>query len=193
MTTVYTQCDEILRRLKELDRPAVNLLRPGLPSASIRSSACGLDIVFPTCIIDLYQWRDGTEEGKASFGDMGIFPGFFLLSLAKAIETRNDLLRISHPWRSCWLPFLSNGAGGFYGINCHSAPTEDGEICEYITGDTEVHILFSSLGVMLRSIIVCFDRKIFYISEDGGFEADDLRFEEVANECNCISLKDSCR
>ena len=183
MSNISQLCDEILRQNSQMNRHVDTVLRPGLSNTEVQTKASALPFKVPTSVQELYGWRDGTTEGSQSLGDMWLLPGYYLLSLEKAIETYHGLLQTLQVWGADCLPLLSSGSGDYYGIRCQQGDDADGPMFEYLGGDPEPQLMFSSLEAMLQTCARCFASGIFFL-ENGVLEIDDDGFDREAAQCD---------
>jgi len=184
-------CDEFVARLDRLDRPTSRLLQPGLSREAVEAACSTLPFVVPGSVVELYTWRDGIPwDGRATFGEMWMFPTYFVMSPQKAVECYATLLEVNQEFPGSWetncLPIFASGCGPFLGIRCTNSVTDDGEIvCNDAESEDQNIVIYESLDSMLTTINACLDAGALFVSCDGcGIDEDSDRFSEIARKFN---------
>jgi cell wall assembly regulator SMI1 len=128
----------------------------------------------------LYSWRDGTDtEGIRKLGDISLFPGYYFLSLADAIANYRAFLP-DRRWMPAWLPIFANGGGDFYVSDLSAA----GIVRHFRIEESEHPVEFLTVSDMLRTIATGFERKLFFVDDEGYLEMDYTAFGSMAAELN---------
>src|SRR5262245_2101243 len=114
MARIAALCDEFVARLDRLGRPTSRLLQPGLSREAIGEMCSSLPFPVPDSVVELYTWRDGIPwDGRATFGDMWMFPTYFVTSLSTAIKCYSELVETNDEfpgfWDKNWLPVFASG------------------------------------------------------------------------------------
>lgn len=181
---IAMQCDAIVAYHENLGRQRLGkLLNLGLAQKDVDKELKGISFEVPQSLKVVYTWRNGTKQGLATFNEMWLLPGYYLLSLEDAI--RNFKLLIEHNpqnWKSSWFPFMCSGSGDFYAIQGDRNALDDGRILKFLRGEPEVVEIYSSLRLMLRTIDACFKKNVFYVADDGFLEVNDDEYVKVAEK-----------
>ena len=104
-----------------------------------------------------------------------------MLSIEDAITNYRAFVA-DRRWRKGWLPLFANGGGDFYVLDLGSPSA--GQVRHFRIDESEHPVEFASLGAMLTTLAVAFERGIFFVDPNGYLEMDDLVFGELAAELN---------
>lgn len=169
--------ESIERSLAELHRDELlRRLRPGLDSNATREALAGAGLGASPHLVELYEWHDGTDvTTAAALGDVYLLPGFYILSLADALDLRAALLPGGR-WKEQWLPVLANGGGDFYLLD----GSRRGVIRHYWFDELDDPIEYNSLADLMSTIAAAFERGLFFVDEHGFLEMDDAAFTDFA-------------
>ncbi len=180
---VVGHAEFIFNWLEDNGRMPNEFLLPGIASAEIEEYIEGLPISVSKELKCLYKWKNGTKNGDFTIDESSIFPGFFLLPLQEAIENYK-VFSEDKRWNPSWFPFVANGGGDFYVIECQPLEVERTPIIGFMIDRDDHEIEFPSLLNMLKTIEQCYDRGAFYIDEKGFLESDLIMQVSIANEIN---------
>lgn len=181
MLNINNICDRIASHLLTFNQSAEKLLRPGISEKEISEKCDSLPFKLPASVFTLYEWRDGTQEGKASFSQMSIWPWYYMLPLERAIESYSSL-KSTRPWRADLFPIFKSSGGDYYGIACDKSQVDDGHILLYMHGDTKLRTKTTGLKQFLEFTLACFEKGAFVVTPDGDFDMNDDIYDEVAHE-----------
>lgn len=157
-------------------------LQAGLSAEAVRSSLGAVGLASASELEALYMWRNGTSTASGVIlDDIHLFPGFYLLSIEDAITNYSAFVTDSR-WRPGWLPIFANGGGDFYILDLGSLLTNP--VRHFRIEESEHPVEFNSLGALLATLAVAFDRGIFFVDPNGCLEMDDLVFGRLAAELN---------
>lgn len=173
----------IERGLRRFSRSALlNALRPGLTADRTRSLLGESGLPSSGQVEALYAWRDGTKTaGVGTLDDIQLFPGFYLLSLEDAVANYRTFVA-DHRWAPGWLPIFANGGGDFYVTDLSGEMS--GVMRHFRIEETEHPVEFRTISNMLTTIAAGYERRIFFIDDNGYLEMDDLAFASMAAELN---------
>lgn len=135
-------------------------------------------------LLELYQWRNGTNVVKGTMlDDIQIFPGFHFLSLQDSISNylgiKND-----QRWNQNWFPIFANGGGDFYAIDLSQSTGASAPVIGFILGENEQNVEYQSLTTMLLTFCECYQKNVVYRTEDGYLEMDDDEQAKIALKHN---------
>jgi hypothetical protein len=180
MSQLSADATAILEQLKKLQRPVVELLRPGhsVGVISQKLAACGLE---PSRELEeLWSWRNGTLVAEGTIlDDLHFFPGFYLMSLEDSVE-QYSIMRDDARWSSCWLPIFANGGGDFYATVLGRSQEEAAPVVGFVLGADEQDEEYRSIGSMFRTLRDCYEQGVFWLTDDGYLEMDDLKYVAIA-------------
>ena len=183
MTDLSLSLATIEKALQRLGRRVLlESLQEGVPAEAVRSSLAGVGLLSSRELEALYGWRNGTStDGVMAADDIHLFPGFYLLSLEDAAANYRAFANDAR-WTAGWLPLFANGGGDFYFLDLNEPG--GGSVGHFRIEESEHPIEFGSLQAMLETLVVAFDRGVFFVDPSGYLEMDDLAFAEVAAEFN---------
>ncbi|MFI6980762.1 hypothetical protein ACIBSV_19505 [Embleya sp. NPDC050154] len=163
MDAVHEGLDAVRAELVGLDRPVVRLLEPGLPAEAVRTRV-GAEV--PAELVSWFGWADGTREEPDQLVDEASFiPGYVLVSLAEALEFREEV-EMDQPEGVQWLPLLVSPAADFYAAVWDGA---DVQVASYVQGADEP-MVYASIPLMLRTVTESFRTGAFEVDEEGYFD-----------------------
>ncbi len=172
---------ELLQILQNLERPVVQLLRPGLSASTIDSLPEDLPIKLPDEIKQLYEWRNGvTEISKRRIEELCLFPNFYFPSLELALDEFRgweELFKVNPPeclWRMEWFPIFMDVGGRYYAIHCDSQSAHCGGIVEF-SADYGGELVFADLSKMVVSLTECYRQGVYFVGSNGRLTYDDKK------------------
>lgn len=169
---------------QRLDRSLVlQSLQTGRPASAVKAALGEVGLPSPPELEALYGWRDGTSSGgDGPYGDIFLFPGFYLLSVEEAVANYGAFVT-DHQWSIRWLPIFANGSGDFYVLDL--SPSTARSVRHFrIEEEFEHPIEFNSLGALLATLAAAFERGVFFVDPDGYLGMDEFVFAELAAELN---------
>ncbi len=183
MTGLRESLISVEATLAHLERKVVQLLRPGLSQGEIESRLAVRHFPSIEEVVDLYEWRDGTDATTGlALDDLHLVPGFYLLSLHDALANFDTFTK-SPRWNTSWLPVLANGGGDFLALDTSGS-----------AGATPVHHLrieeskhpieYNSLADMFATFVAAYEQGIFYVDSHGYLEMDDNAYASLAAALN---------
>jgi hypothetical protein len=185
MNSISNLCEEIVARHAQLGRAMVSLLRPGLSADEQRERLREARIVLPRSAMELFCWRDGIAR-KSCDGGRHFFPDCDFKELAQCLLTYGTQRVIRRTEWPRWLfPVFRCDSMDIYAIECASVITDDAPIWYFDNIQACVPApAFDSLARMLETLVVCFDRKIFFLGDERYLDLDDRAFWQLAGEMN---------
>ncbi len=177
-------CEKIVGHLQKNKRPVAELLNIGLLPNKVESLLNEISIELPSSIKEMYYWRNGTrvEEGDA-LDDLHFFPGFYWLSLEDAIKSYKAFMN-DNRWSKEWFPIFANGGGDFFAVLCSGDINIVGGIVGFILGEQGHSVEYENIESMLSTINTCFCEGVYFLSEEGYFDADDNTQIKIAKRYN---------
>ncbi|MEZ6055167.1 MAG: SMI1/KNR4 family protein [Planctomycetaceae bacterium] len=184
MTTISQLCEEILQQHAGLGRNLETLLLPGASSDDVSSISSDLGLIIPNSVIELYCWRNGTQEGTATFSEMAFFPIWFMMSLDESKCTYQRLADyVGDIWNPSCFPIFASGSGDYIGVCCEQNSTSEGRM-ECYRHATGINVEYRSLESMLETILDAFRGKLFFMGDDGRFRVKRAEYRLVAHRLN---------
>lgn len=185
MAMLETALETTILHLQRLRRPVVEELQPGADVSEIVNAFAGIGLVLPNEAVDLWRWRNGTRivSGVTKLDDIHFFPGFYFFSYEDALK-QYAALRDDLRWNSAWLPVFANGGGDFYALDLAGGDARHAPVVGFILGEDEHPTEYENLERMCQTIAVCFERGVFFVSEQGYLDADDDGHAFVARQLN---------
>ena len=180
---IFSQAESISRWLEGNGRMPKEFLLPGLSVREIEECVDGLPISLSAELKCLYRWKNGTKNGGYTIDASSIFPGFFLVPLHEAIINYN-VFSDDKRWNPSWFPFLANGGGDFYVIECQSFEIERAPVVGFMIDRDDHEIEYLSILTMLKTIDQCYERGAFFVDKDGYLDADLIMQVSIAHEIN---------
>jgi cell wall assembly regulator SMI1 len=160
----------------------LSLLADGIGPDQVRAMLAELDLESREDVETLYSWHDGTlRSDSATIGQITVFPGFYLLSLADGCANYRAFAPDSR-WREGWLPLFADGGGDFYVINLR--PPSDGVIRHFRIDAAEHPVEFESLALMIHTLAEAYETKAFFLNSDGDLDIADDAFARLAAAIN---------
>lgn len=175
--SIASLLDTIVEHLARSNYPIAECLRPGLVQSEVLRHINALPIQLPSEIVEVFMWRNGVERSVQKCLQYALItPDFFLLSLDEAINYYEGFQTASNidPERydSNWFPLFANGGGDYYFINCdREAHSIIGYFSHYDELDESPPVLYTSLSMMLATIIRCYQEEAYYVL-NGRIEGD---------------------
>ena len=169
--------------LKQLARPTLAMLQPGVEPSVVASSLARRGLETPADLVELWAWRNGTGgPADAKLGDLWLVPGFYLCSVEEAVANFDAF--VTNPrWRPGWLPLLADGGGDFLAVDC--APGEaHGAVYHFRFDDFEQPLEFRSIERMAATFAAAYQLDAFYINADGTLDEDYAAYGQVGLELN---------
>jgi cell wall assembly regulator SMI1 len=181
MPSVSDYCDGIVAQLTALGSCIEQLLQPGASAKRIREAEGMFSFAFPTSLVEMYKWRNGTRlvEGSA------FFPWWVFDSLEESLGRYETFKNASDEktWKANWFPVFSASDVSSIGIVCSPSRAADAEIVwfEYTLG-TEV--AFVSLEAMLVTISRAYQVGAIFMTDSGEIDLNDSAFAKIARKHN---------
>lgn len=160
----------------------ISRLQPGLSADNVREGLQSIGLPAPEDLCGLYEWHNGTniEVGEA-MDDFHMFPGFYFSPFEDAIKDYRAFTR-DRRWNKTWLPFLADGGGDFYAVDCIQESASP--VVGFMIDQTEQPVEYSSVRSMVRSWVEAFASGVFYVDSRGYLVADDDRYVDIAARNN---------
>jgi hypothetical protein len=159
--------------LRDLHRPVVSWLRPGVEASEI-VSALGMEV--PVSVIQWFGWCNGVEELPNQLqDDVEIIPRYNPVSLDEV----PGLMRAHAGDRifgDQWIPLLRSGGGDIYAAVWK--PNAEAQVAWALIGES-TEIEFESIDQMVTVFNGAFDGAAFFINDDGQLDKDPERYREI--------------
>jgi hypothetical protein len=183
MTSLQQEFQTILGHLVRLQRPAVRLLQEPLRPEEIRFRLQEVQLLPTDELTELYSWKNGTKSAQGNtLGDMHFFPGFYFMSLDKAIQAYHAWA--GREWNLAWFPVFANGGGDFYAVELSHNSAKESAVVGFMLGQPEQDVEFESLLSMARTISACYDVGIYRVGDKGYLEANYEAIPAIAKKFN---------
>jgi cell wall assembly regulator SMI1 len=181
MAQITDLCERIVEELTAIGSPISRLLEPGLTDRELDRIQKGVNLLFPKSMREMYKWRNGTKlESNAE-----LFPGWAFDTITASVERYNVLVEPNGDWwRREWFPLFSATDVSSIGIVCspRRAASEGKIMCfEYMLGTL---VGYESLESMLKTLLIGFEKRKIFMSEDGGLDCDDKALARLAKKMN---------
>ncbi|GBE91860.1 SMI1/KNR4 family protein [Nostoc cycadae] len=193
MLTLTQYLERILVWL-QLNQPSfASSLQPGLTRLQIQEKVQNLPLVLSEEFYELYQWRNGVTYGDENFAIF--YPPYTFNSLEFAIEEYYKLIKYAHKfseqnwvdpaeiWNNKWLPIFSFDKE-YICIISDENNIEVSQVLHKLMGGGEPIIKYTSLANMMRTIAECYETGIYYVSEHGDLEIDEIRADQIRLQYN---------
>lgn len=169
MVEIGASLGNILLHLRKMDRILADLPRSGTGSAS--SNLLALGLACPQGLIDLYGLVDGFDTPHdATIGEIAFFPGYYMLSIAEAVETYRAV-STSDGWDRSWFPVFGSGGGDFYAVICDNSSVDFGAVVGFLRGEPDQIVEFASVDTMVATISNAYSEGAFILI-NGQLKAD---------------------
>jgi len=183
-TKITDLLSTILTFLLKWQFPVCHFLNDALEENEIIKLFKSVGLNPTTELIELYQWRNGTNIVQGTMlDDIQIIPGFHFLSLQDSVSNylamKND-----QRWNQNWFPVFANGGGDFYAVDLSHSTGASAPVIGFILGEEEQEVEYQSLTTMLLTFCECYQKNIVFRTEDGYLEMDDDEQAEIAFKHN---------
>lgn len=177
--------DGIYRWFSKNRRPVAKLLQEGVTSEYFEKVTGSLELRLPIELKELYMWRNGTANQKGfTLGDIAFMPGFFFLPIEEAVDNYNSFKK-DKEWNESWFPFMANGGGDFFVVNCKDDNMARGaSVIGFMLNEEGHEVEYLSVTSMINTIYECYERGIYFLDKDGYIEVDLVKEAIVANVIN---------
>ena len=168
---VFEQVDALTAQLRRLDRPAVEMLKPGIAPFEVEDAVM-LAGPPPEDLVSMYGRHDGVDlpEGR-TLGDGHVIPGHYWMPLAEALAHYKAFAGLADLWPASWFPIFTDGGGGYLAVICDADSADYGSVVEYLPGEDEHEIAFDSVSMLLATAVRCFEQGAYRLK--GGFLDED--------------------
>ena len=171
-----TEFQEILQKIID----AAEVGRPGYKDslgkgASQREISQMLSSLFeelqaiPEIYFEIYELISGTQRGIKNQKHMDFIPGYHLIKL----DELPDLFDKSQ-WKHGYIPLLSNYSSD---LVCFS--TDEGGIYLTLHDEPDEERLHKNKIDFVKTILELYQKKVYFLDEDGYLESDDGREDEI--------------
>lgn len=172
-------CNSILGMLEQHDRPVVNLLNGPATSREINKNVSESGYEISDSARMLFQWRNGTRQGVASYNDMDFIPGFFLLDCGSACKLAGDICSRPELEGVILFPLLRSSGTDCYAINL----AQDDSSVYFFSQEGQLKRAFTDINSMLRTIEAAYTEKGFYL-DSGNLEVDWEVLDRIVGKFN---------
>jgi len=172
MTRISELGDQILKIQSNLGMENPSYYRPGLAHAEAREVVLLRELPARSELLDLLAWKNGVVE-TAEMGKLWLKPGFYLLSIQECLLQNKYASQHLDGWSGSWYPLLTNGAGGRLFFDAREISTAVVPIFYFDPESVpESGQIYDSIESMLRTVLCCYERGIFFLTPDGLFTSD---------------------
>jgi hypothetical protein len=168
-----SELEELVAHLRELDRPVVSLLRPGVDASSV---AAILGAPVPVSVAEWFGWCNGVASRPGQIqDDVNVIPGYNPLSVEEAVQRISEYSGDPVLGQN-WVPLLGGASGDTYAAVWN--PGEDAKVAGVLIGEpTEIE--FMSVEQMVAVFNGCYRARAFFIDEQGRLAMDSRRYDQV--------------
>lgn len=169
---VFEQVDALTDRLRRLNRPAADMLQPGIAPFDVEDAVMVAGPA-PEDLVAMYGRHDGVDlpVGR-TLGDGHVIPGHYWMPVAEALAHYRGFADLADLWPSSWFPILTDGGGGYLAVICDPESGDYGGVVEFLPGEDEHEIVFDSVSMLLATAVRCFDEGAYRLK--GGFLDEDF-------------------
>jgi hypothetical protein len=167
------ELDSLVGHLRDLGRPVVLWLRPGIDAAQV-ASAVGADV--PASVVEWFAWHNGVEMRPGQLqDDVNVIPAYNPLSLDEAIHIMP--IHASDPvLGGRWLPLLTSSGGDIYAATWDAGG--EAQVAGVLVGEA-TELEFSSIEQMASVFNACFEQRAFFVNDAGRLVMDPQAYEEI--------------
>lgn len=182
MLTNYLE--EYKRKLIAKDKKIECILTEGLQDDKISQILVQNGYIASHEIIDLYKWGNGANLMCGQIlNDVYLIPGFYFLSLPKAIEMALEY-RKPHPfpmprWEVDWLPILSDDMRSNYLVDLSN--NETSKVIEFFAEESEWKV-FESIEMFFRFQLECIEQRVYFENRDKNWVSDYTKYTVLKNK-----------
>lgn len=171
MLLVFEQVDALSAQLRRLNRPAADMLQPGIAPFEVEE-AVAVAGPAPEDLVSMYGRHDGVDlpVGR-TLGDGHVIPGHYWMPVAEALEHYRSLADLADLWPASWFPIFTDGGGGYLAVICDADSADYGCVAEFLPGEDEHEIVFDSVSMLLATAVRCFTEGAWRVK--GGFLDED--------------------
>lgn len=183
MLLVFEQVDALTSQLRRLNRPAADMLQPGIAPFDVED-AVAVAGPAPEDLVSMYGRHDGVDlpVGR-TLGDGHVIPGHYWMPITEALEHYRSLAGQADLWPASWFPILADGGGGYLAVICDVDSADYGCVVEFLPGEDEHEILFDSVSMLLATAVRCFIAGAY--RPKGGFLDEDFdQSGQIADQLN---------
>lgn len=140
-------------------------------------------LLLPREFYELYQWRNGVPYGDEEV--ISFLPGYAFNSLEYALDQYTDLKESSDFWKAELLdslPIFTRDSEEHLYIRGSEEQLDCAPVLHHYAEFGEPTISYHNLTRMMQVTAECYETGIYYISEYGDFEIDEVREREVCQE-----------
>lgn len=168
-----TELEQLVAHLRQLDRPVVPLLRPGVAADRV-TSTFGAPV--PASVAEWFSWCNGVAGQAGQVQDeVNVIPGYNPLSIDEAVQMMGDYSGDPVLGQN-WMPLLGSAGGDIYAAVWASG--QDARVAGVLIGEpTEIE--FSSVEQMVAVFNECYRQGAFYLDSQGRLAMDSGRYETV--------------
>jgi cell wall assembly regulator SMI1 len=171
MLLVFEQVDALSAQLRRLNRPAADMLQPGIAPFEVEE-AVAVAGPAPDDMVSMYGRHDGVDlpVGR-TLGDGHVIPGHYWMPVAEALAHHRSLAGLADLWPASWFPIFTDGGGGYLAVICDPDSADYGCVAEFLPGEDEHEIVFDSVSMLLATAVRCFAEGAWRVK--GGFLDED--------------------
>ena len=153
------------------------ILNPGLTEKKIAQIENELPGNFPRDLRQLYLQNNGTKLAGDMIGKVLLTPSHYFLPIDAAMEFYRSKV-INKSISSEYWPFFFDGSDGFLlcQLDCRN------EMPSFIIEEFPefgTRIMFRSIDEMFKKLLICYEKKLLYIDDEGFLELDEDNYTNV--------------
>jgi hypothetical protein len=170
------ELEQLVGHARELDRPVVALLRPGIDAGQVEA-VIGSPV--PESVAEWFRWCNGVEIRPNQIqDDVNIIPGYNPLSIDEAVAMAPDYAG-DEVLGENWLPILGTAGGDIYAAVW--VPGEEAQVAGVLIGE-ETEVEFSSIEQMASVFNACYRGRAFGVDQQGRLALDSQIYDQIYSQ-----------
>lgn len=180
----------IRRKQEELGYYFLKVLRQPADTIAIESAEKQFGFEFNDELKELYSCADGVENDyNTASGLLGLIPIHIFLRLKDSFEYYKTHIIFEESFANYktnfkpdknLFPFLEDGAGNCYWIDLNRGTENYGKVFWTNTFGEDPNYIYISLTSFFNVISECYDKRIFFLDENGYLDSNFEKFESIS-------------
>ncbi len=118
----------------------------------------------PSFYLTVYSFINGTQKSIENQELMDFIPGFRLIHIE---ELEEEISTFQNFYNTNYFPFLADYGGCYIGFS-----DKEDKICYFSPENLKKISMYENLEKFFETIIRCYEKKIFFLDEDGYLDYD---------------------
>ncbi|HNP21284.1 MAG TPA: hypothetical protein PKM63_00390 [Panacibacter sp.] len=158
--------DELYEQIKISSSPLLRLFNEGISKQQIAKEMLSISLDLPDEIIQLYEWRNGTNLSRSSIpNETWLFPLGAFCTLESSIDRYRHFVGNDDYWRTDMHLLFEDSGGEKFLIDCNKDSGTYRMIYKYSIVSVDYDVLitaYDSIETLLATVISCFKKGIYY-------------------------------